>query len=245
MPQAPLMQLGAGDLVRLQVAGRPELSSTLYVSDDGTVAAPLAGRVFVAGKSPADAAQAIANALRAGQYLVNPQVSLVLDKFQSQRISILGEVRSPGRIKLESHTTVFDALAEAGGTTELAADRVFVMRAGADGDVTRLAVQLRNSAGAASTALETSLRAGDAVYVPKAEQFYIYGEVNAANAYRLETDMTVVQAISRGGGITSRGSLRRVEIQRHAVNGSVISFDASLSDRVQADDVIRVKERLF
>lgn len=245
IPQPQLLQLGAGDAVRLQVAGRPELDATLYVSDDGDLDVPMIGQVHAGGLAPAEAARAIAAAYRSRDLLVDPQVTLVLDRYQSQRISVLGQVRSPGRLPLQSHTTVFDALAEAGGMTDDAADTVYVMRAGSDGKVGRIAVPLRSGAGAASAPLELALRGGDAIFVPPAERFYIYGEVNTANMYRLEPGMTVRQAISRGGGLTVRGSGRRVEITRKSADGRIATIDAGPDMRVQSGDVIRVKERLF
>lgn len=241
----PLLQLGAGDLVRMQVAGRPELGTSLYVSDDGTLPVPLAGAVAVAGLSPAQAARKIAAAFRAGQILVNPQVTLLIDRFQSQRISVLGEVHTPGRLPLESRTTVFDALAQAGGTTDDASDIVYVLRTGPDGAVTRQQVNLRGPGGAATAPLEIKLRGGDAVYVPRADTFYIHGEVRAASMYRIEPGMTVIQAVARGGGVTARGSERRVEIRRRTNDGRVVEFDARPTEKVMPGDVIRVKERLF
>ncbi len=241
----PLLLLGAGDIVRVQVAGQPDLSTALQVADDGTLAVPFAGPVAVAGKTPAQAAQQVAAALRSARILVNPQVTLVPDRFQSQRISVLGEVATPGRLPLESRTSVFDALAQAGGTTDNAADIVYVIRTGPDGKVARLPVDLSGLGAAATAPLQVTLRGGDAVFVPRADQFYIYGEVRAANMYRLEPGMTVMQAISRGGGITARGSERRIEIRRRTSNGRFIELEAALTDRVQPGDVIRVKERLF
>jgi polysaccharide export outer membrane protein len=90
-----------------------------------------------------------------------------------------------------------------------------------------------------------TLRGGDSLFVPPAEQFYIHGEVKAPNMYRLEPGMTVVQAISRGGGVTPRGSSNRIEIQRRKPDGSYKTSSAALGDVLQADDVIRIKERIF
>ena len=75
--------------------------------------------------------------------------------------------------------------------------------------------------------------------------FYIYGEVARAGAYRVEPDMTVMQAIAAGGGITPRGSDRRLKLRRPGGDGKVVETDAQLQDTVQADDVIYVKEALF
>jgi polysaccharide export outer membrane protein len=88
------------------------------------------------------------------------------------------------------------------------------------------------------------LHGGDTIVVPRAEQFYIYGEVASPNKYRVEPNMTVIQAISRAGGVSLRGSEHRVEIKRMS-KGSYITIKAKLSDLVQPDDVIHVKESIF
>ena len=100
-----------------EVYGKPELSTTVYVSDDGTIPVPLAGGVQVAGQSPARAAQSIATAFRKGGLLVDPQVTVFLVQSRSQQVSVLGAVRTPGRFAVESRTTVLDVLAQAGGAT--------------------------------------------------------------------------------------------------------------------------------
>src|SRR5579872_5963591 len=70
--RAPLLQLGPGDSVSIQVYGQPDLNATVYVSDDGTIPVALTGPVKVAGLSPSEAAARIEKALRDGKYLVDP-----------------------------------------------------------------------------------------------------------------------------------------------------------------------------
>jgi polysaccharide export outer membrane protein len=89
------------------------------------------------------------------------------------------------------------------------------------------------------------LENGDVVYVKRAPQFYLYGEVQRAGAYRLQSQMTVMQAISVGGGITPRGTLRGLTVQRRTPDGQVRTARVRPTDLVQADDVIQVRERLF
>jgi polysaccharide export outer membrane protein len=81
--------------------------------------------------------------------------------------------------------------------------------------------------------------------VPQAPLFYIYGQVQRPDAYAIQPGMTVIQAISTGGGLTDRGSNSRFTIHRKSQDGSVQTLDASPTTRVQADDVIFVKERFF
>ncbi len=240
---APLLKLGPGDMIAMQVYGRPELNISTYVSDNGAITVPLAGAVQVGNLSPNEAAEKIASAYRSGGYLLQPQINLTLQQFRSQQISVLGEVRTPGRYSLESRTSIFDLLAQAGGASTDAADTIYLLRQGDKGQILRIPVTMQDLIKRSSS--ELALRGGDSIYVPKAPQFYIYGEVKSPNRYRLDTGMTVVQAIAMGGGITDRGSDRRVEIRRRSVDGTFKTFDARATDTVEADDVIRIKERIF
>jgi polysaccharide export outer membrane protein len=89
------------------------------------------------------------------------------------------------------------------------------------------------------------LKSGDTVYVDRGPTFYIYGEVTRAGAYPVQTGQTVMQAISIAGGITPRGSERRLKVRRTGPDGKVVESDAKLQDQVKADDVIFVREALF
>ncbi len=241
----PLLPLGTGDIVSLQVFGRPELATTTYVAEDGTISVPLAGGVQVAGLSPTAAALRVAAALKSGQYLRNPQVTLLVTQSVSQQVSVLGEVRTPGRFVVETTTTVLDLLALAGGTTERGAGTVYLIRANADGKLERHPVDLKGLHDGSLPLDLMALKGGDSVYVPPAAQFYIYGEVLAPSMYPLEQGMTVLQAISRGGGFTEFASTRRIEIKRRGPDGKLITLKADPAERVQADDVINVRETFF
>lgn len=243
--KAPLLQLGAGDSVIIQVYGQPDLNATVYVSDDGTIPVALTGPVKVAGLSPAEASARIEKALRDGKYLVDPHVTLTVSESRSQRVSVLGQVGRPGRYAVQSNTSIFDLLAEAGGVTELGGDLVYILRPDASGNITRYPISLKGLAEGANGSTEAALTGGDSVLVPTAPQLYIYGEVTAPGKFKVEPGMTVVQAIARAGGVTQRGSANRVVIKRRKADGSYETTKAALSDLVQADDVIRVKESIF
>ncbi len=240
-----LLLLGPGDSVGVQVFGQPDMSATEYVGDDGTLSLPFVGTVRVAGLSPVEAAQRIEKALKDGQFLVDPHVTLTVSLSHSQRVSVLGEVHTPARFSIEPNTSIFDLLALAGGVTENSSDTIYVMRQQADGSVSRIPVNLKGLADQDGTLPTQSLQGGDSVFVPRAEQFYIYGEVAAPNKYRIESGMNVIQAIARAGGITPRGSERRVDIKRKADGGKYVDIHAKPGDPVLADDVIRVKESIF
>jgi polysaccharide export outer membrane protein len=245
--ERPLLQLGPGDQVKMDVFGRPEMDTTTYVADDGSIRVPLAGKVMIGGLSPSEAGQKVEAALKRGQYLVDPHVTFTVVQSRSQRVSVLGEVRAPGRYAIESNTTVLDLLAQAGGATEKGADIIYILRADPSGNLQRYPVNLKGTVDAqdATPAVLQTLRGGDSVFVPVAQQFYIAGEVRSPAMYRLESGMTLVQAIARAGGITERGSTSRVQIKRRGPKGDYIVMSGKSNEKIQPDDVITVKERIF
>ncbi len=243
--KGPLLQLGPGDSVGIQVYGQPDMSTTAYVADDGTLAVPLAGTVPVAGLSPDQASARIEAALKTRKILVDPHVTVTVAQTRSQRVSVLGQVGTPGRYPIESNTSIFDLLAQAGGVTAVGSDVVFVIRTDKDGKEVRYPVDLKGLANGAGAIPTIALKGGDSVFVPKAEQFSIYGEVATPGRYRVEPGMTVIEAVAKAGGITLRGSQRRIFIKRKLASGDYSDVKAKIGDAVQPDDVIQVKESIF
>jgi polysaccharide export outer membrane protein len=241
----PALELGPGDTVSLKVFGQPDMDGSLYVADDGTIHVPLVGSIQVSGLSPTQVSFKIEKALKDGSFLVNPHVVVTLTQSVSQLVSVLGEVRNPGRYQVSGNTTIFQLLAQAGGATATSADVIFLIRSDPSGNQNRYPINLKGYTDQRSAMPTQNLKGGDSLFVPRAEQFYIYGEVQQPNEYRLESGMTVVQAIARAGGLTTRGSDRRVEIKRMSQEGHDVTFRAKQSDSVQAGDVIHVKESIF
>jgi polysaccharide biosynthesis/export protein len=239
----PLMQIGPGDTITMLVYDQPDMTATVYVSDDGSVPVALAGSVHVAGLSPAGAAHAIEKALRDGKFFNDPHVTITVVQSRSQRVSVLGEVGLPGRYPIDSKTTVFDLLAQAGGAKESASSTIFLLRTDKGGNTARYPIDLRVTAN--KSIANQSLQGGDSLFVPKAEEFYIYGEVSHPDKFRLEPGMTIVEAIVRAGGVTARGSRNRVEVKRKGPNGQDVITKGKLNDLIQPNDVIRVKESIF
>ncbi len=243
----PLLELGPGDEVDMRVFGQSDMNGVMYVADDGTIHIPLAGAVHVAGLSPSQAALRVETALEKGQYLIDPHVTITLVKSRSQQVSVLGQVHAPGIYTVESNTTLLDLLAQAGGTTEDGSSTVVILRAGPDGKLQRLQVNLGGLAqrGVAPEAAEIKMRGGDQIYVPRAAVFYVTGNVHEPARYRLDADMTVLQAISRAGGITDMGSIHRIVIKRQEYGGKYRVISAKLTDKVEPNDIITVRERIF
>lgn len=229
---AQTQKLGVGDAVRVTVFQQPDLTTEARINDRGTIAMPLVGDVKVAGMSQAEAAKSIAESLRNGKILKNPQVSVSITTLRSRQVSVLGHVARPGRIALdETSSQLTDVIAASGGIASGGSDIVTVLRDGKEHKVNVLK--------------PFELQGGETIHVDRAAVVYIYGEVTRAGAYPLVPDMTVMQAIAAGGGITPRGSEKRLKLRRPSGNGKYVETDAKLQDRVKADDVIFVKEALF
>jgi polysaccharide export outer membrane protein len=226
-------KLGIGDAVRVTVFQQPDLTTEARITDRGTINMPLVGEVKIGGMSAAQAGGSIAESFKKGGYLKNPQVAVALTTLRSRQVSVLGLVARPGRYALdETSSQLADVIAAAGGIPPTGSDTVIVLRDGKEHRVNVLATPFK-------------LQGGETINVERAPVFYVYGEVTRAGAYPVVPNMTVMQAIAAGGGITPRGSDRRIKLRRAGGNGKLIETDAKPSDVVKADDVIFIKEALF
>ena len=244
-PAYQVASLGSGDMVRVTVFRNPDLTTETRVSERGTILFPLIGEVEVTGLTPMQAGEAIGKKLAAGGFVVNPEVSVSIAQIFSRQVSVLGNVERPGRYPLDSATAkLTDVIAMAGGIAPEGSDQVTVI-SNKDGKTSRTVVDLPGMIRTGDLAGNLELQPGDTVFVHRAPMVYIYGEVQRAGAYRVEPNMTVMQALALGGGLTVRGTERGIRIHRRNGDGQVHRMDASLTDPVQVDDVIYVRESLF
>lgn len=233
--------IGPGDDLRITVFQRPELTTETRVSDKGAITLPLIGEVPVAGMTAEQIGGRIADLLKRGEYILNPQVGVTIAQLRSRQVSVLGQVNRPGRYPLaETNMKITDVLALAGGLAPLGDDTITVIREGKS-----VQVNLPGALREGKVPEVFDIRSGDTIFVQRSPVYYIYGEVQRAGAYKLERGMSVMQALSVGGGVTMRGTDRRMKIRRKSKDGAVNEMDAQLTDRVQPDDVIYVRESLF
>jgi len=237
--------LGEGDSIRITVFQNPDLTTETRISQRGTITFPLIGEVVMAGLTPAGAEAEIAKQLVRGKFVLKPQVSLNVVRVRSRQVSVLGQVARPGRYPLDdTSSNLTDILALAGGVTPAGDDFVTVMVT-RNGKTARLEINVPTMYRIGDLSRNLQLENGDTIFVQRAPVFYIYGEVQRAGSYRLEQAMTVMQALSVGGGVTPRGTDRGLKIRRRKPDGTFQAIDAHLTDPVQPDDVIYVRESLF
>jgi len=236
--------LGAGDSVRVTVFQNPDLTTEARISPRGTIVFPLVGEVELGGLTPAQAGSRIAEQLRRGGFMVKPQVAVAIQQVRSRQVHVLGQLQRPGNYVLESTgARLTDILTLAGGISATGADTVTVLTHRDGKAITREIDVPAIFHGDPATNIE--MENGDTIYVERAPVFYIYGEVQRAGAYRLEPNMIVMQALALGGGLTLRATERGIGVHRRLPNGRFTKLEAKLTDPVQADDIVFVRESLF
>ncbi len=236
--------IGSDDVLRISVYGYEDLKTETRVSADGKISFPLVGDIEAGGKSSMALEKAIAQRLTEGGFIQDAHVNVTVLERVSQQVSVLGYVNKPGRYPLDSDSAIVDVIAMAGGINSLGSTTVVVSRT-VNGKPQKQELDLRVYLEVSASITPFKMRQGDLVYVPKAPMFYIYGEVQHPGEYRIEPDISVVKALSVGGGLTLRGTENRVVIKRKDSGGVLQEFDAALDDPVLKDDVVYVGERWF
>lgn len=236
--------MSTGDLIRITVYDQPDLTTETRVSENGSILFPLIGEVPIGGITANEAAGRIAKALAAGGFVKSAQVNVVVLEFKGQEVSVLGMVNRPGKFPLQKASRLTDVLAMAGGSVPTGADTL-VLITSRGGKSERREIDLLALFGEGGDALNIDVSNNDILYVPREPRFYIYGEVQRPGSFRLEKGMSLVQALSVGGGLTPRGTQKGIQILRRGDNGALQYIDAQLADPLKPDDVIYLKESLF
>ncbi len=237
--------LTPGDVIKVSVFKNPDLMLDARVSEAGTIGFPLLGSVPVAGLTLPAAERKIAQLLKDGGFVINPQVNILLTTAVGNQVAVLGQVNKPGRYPIEgAGGNLTGMLAQAGGIATTGADVVIVTGL-RNGKPFRREIDVVNMSLSGTTADDIELRGGDTLFVNRSPMFYIYGQVQRPGGYRLEKGMTVMQALADGGGVTGKGTSRGIVLHRRDGTGKVKESGASLDEDVRDQDVIYVKESVF
>ena len=136
-------RLGPEDVIEVFVWKEPDLSTSVVVRPDGKVSLPLIGELPVNGKTATELQKEIGQKLK--QYIADPMVNVIVKEVNSAKVSVLGEVKTPGIYKIKDRATVLDAVALAGGFTEYAKrSKVTVIRPGSSGEQKRIKVNVED-----------------------------------------------------------------------------------------------------
>jgi polysaccharide export outer membrane protein len=255
--------IGAQDVLVITSYDQPELTGKFTVETDGSFSYPMIGRVQIGGKTLRDIETAIRARLVEQGLFKAPEITVSIESYRSQKIYVVGEVRTPGAYPMSGNMRLVEALALAGSTQPTASGEAVIVRGTASGvvegtkgiDPALLGGPVGSPEGAIRVDLRelesgdlrhnVALRPGDTVFVLRAESVYVFGQVKSPGAYPIRArETTVLQALSLASGVTDRGSMGRIKILR-IVDGKKEELKVELSDFIQPRDTIIVPERFF
>ena len=256
-PSSDDYRLGPEDVVEVRVFELDQLNRTVRVSGDGTMDLPLIGSIPVRGLTPEGVALEVAERLR-NRFVQDPQVSVFVKEFHSQKVSLLGAVSSPATYPLVGRRNLLQILADAGGLSPSAGNILFVFRQSDDGRSARLSVPLSELLIQGDPRWNIWLRPGDIVSVPPeaAVSVSVLGAVSSPGVYKLPVGdgASVLNAVARAGGLNDRASKSGIQIKRRDASGEEKVLKVDLGDILsgkesdfvlQEGDVIVVKESFF
>lgn len=218
LAQKESLLIGPGDLVQVDVLDTPEMEQQARVTDDGKVPLAYIGDVAVEGKTPAAAADAVRAMLISKNIMRNPQVTVRVEEYATQDVSVLGQVHTPGSYPLSTPQPVLRVLSLAGGVTDTADREVAIRRHGSGEEVT---FNLSNNARSMLDNM-VMVNPGDIVVVPKAPIIYIMGDVGRPGGYAMpsnDSHLTMLQAIARAGSPNKTAIPSKVRLIRNTQQG--------------------------
>ena len=237
--------LGPGDVVRVSVYQNQDLTLETRITESGAISYPLLGQVRLGGLSVPQAEKVIADGLKNGNFVRQPQVSILVTQVRGNQASVLGMVNRPGRYPIEqTGMRLSELLATAGGIAQGGSDQV-VLSGIRDRKPLRVVIDVPLLFAQSGGVNDPVIANGDTVYVERMPMVYIYGEVQRPGAMRLERDMTVLQGLASGGGLTQRGTEKGLRLHRRGADGKVQILQPGMNDLLQNGDVIYLRESLF
>jgi polysaccharide export outer membrane protein len=211
------VQLGAGDLVEVNVYGVPELATKTRINNSGDVYLPLVDYVHIADLNLEEAQALIEKRLADGGFVRNPHVTVFVNESASQGATILGEVTHPGVYPVLGERRLYDVISAAGGFTDKAG-RVVTITRRTKPDAPQT-VHLPSNL-AEQTDANVGIAPGDTIVVGRAGIVYVVGDVNRPSGFMIEdNNLTVLKALALAGGANRTASLNGAKLLRQTSNG--------------------------
>ncbi len=235
--------LGRGDVVSISVFGDEQLSQTMEIGPDGSIAVPLAGQVRAGGRTTAQLSAGIASAL--SSYIKNPSVTVNVVKFRTTSVVVLGEVVRPGMYELRGDVDLLAAVAAAGGAKGDVRRAILVWNGMRDGTARSAQVCLGDLVDAPASAFNIALAPGDVLFVSALPEEYIsiLGEVARPGVYPVRPDATVLDVIAAAGGLTPKADMGRVRVYQGSDVDGASTFTVA-SDRLLFDGDVQSNPKI-
>jgi polysaccharide export outer membrane protein len=238
--------IGPGDVLSIGIWGHGDLSKDYPVTIDGYVPFPLIGRVKADGLTVQQLGERL-RVLLEKDYLVDPQVIVSVKEYLSQKVQILGEAEKPGLYYLTGPTTLVEMLSRAGGLGKTAGRELMVLRtanAGVPGSragLTILRLDMRKVM-AGDVSNNIAVERDDMIFVPKAQAFFVLGEVRKPGTFAIERDTTILEAITQAEGFTDKAASSGVKILRRTGDGKQETIALDMSGAVPKEKFFKVQD---
>jgi polysaccharide export outer membrane protein len=234
-PGGDAYQLGAEDAVQIQIWSRPDLSQSVMLDSAGKIHLPIVGEIEARGLTTEALGKALTERYQLFDHTI-PEAIVTVAQYNSQSVSVVGEVRVPGKYGFKRIPDVWTVLLGAGGPTPGAdLSHVQVLHYESEGDRPRTErVDLSKGLEAIQHESLPALRPRDTIVVPSViegpatgDRYQVFGAVHTPGAYRIGTAGSVLQAIAAAGGALPEADLRRVRVSRQTAGGS-LSYELDL-----------------
>ena len=248
--------IGAKDLLEIRVLEIPDLNVERRVSEGGTIALPLIGEFSVSGLTPSQARTKLETLLKE-KYVNRANVSVIVKEYASRPVSVVGAVHKPGSLTISGRWSLLQAISAAGGMTEVASKKIYVLRKAENGLSDTLEVDTDELFHDANSIWNVPIVPGDVVNVAprKSIRIFCIGQLKSPGALDFSTDdrITLLSVIARAGGPTDRAS-SKIRIKRRTPDGKdteiVVNYSRILSGKdrdpiLEPNDVVIVKESFF
>jgi len=242
----PVYLFGSGDILRIDVAGRPEVSTKQVIGPDGIITIPLVGDVFVNGMTREEAHAVIRKRLL--EYFTDPRLTLAVEEYTSNQVTVLGRVAAAGRQRFAYPPTLAEVLANAGALPILDKQATLTRCAIMRGREKLIWVDLKALLNG-DPAYNIRMKKGDIIFIPDSSDtsIYVMGSVVKPGSYRLTPRMTILDALAQSGGPSEDAAPEKIGIYRAGAKkveiidfGSIVSPDRKVNYALEDGDVIFV-----
>jgi polysaccharide biosynthesis/export protein len=217
----PQLKLGSGDLVEVNVYGVPELSTKTRVSNTGDLYLPLVNYIHVADLTIEEAQELIQKRLADGGFVRDPHVSILIDEYSSQGVSMLGEVAKPGIYPVLGDRRLVDLVTAAGGLTDKAGREVTIIHRD---QPDKPEIVTLNRTLTSNPDSNVPIFPGDSVEVHRAPIIYVVGDVGRPSGLLVDNgSLTVLQALALAGGANHTAKLNDSRILRKSTGPNGIT----------------------
>ena len=230
LPASPSLPISFGDLIQVSVFDSPDLSGPQRVDSKGSVELPLGGSIKVSGLTAAEAGNTIAARLKDAGILLEPHVTVSILEYQSQGVTITGEVRSPGVYPLLGNRTVLDMIAMAGGLNENAGRVASVFHRGDPANVQQVPLNVSVQTPESIEASNFKLLPGDTISISRSGVVYVIGDVGRPGGFLVEHNdrLSVLQALALAQGANQTAALNDARLMRKDSTGQHLMIEFSL-----------------